>query len=247
MKLLVLLALTSVAHADEPVDRAKQLYADGKRFYDVADYTKAIDAWKQAYVLASAPMLLFNIGQAYRLSGDCPQALRFYANYEREAPKPANKDELAEARGRCDPHPINANPPEPVVVVVAKPVRSDPPDLALPLPRREPADDGATLRYAGLGTAGAGAVLVITSLVLGSRAADAARDVEHFRGEWTPVQQHDLEQHGQTLSTWAVITGIAGGVGLVGGAALYFLGHRRGNLTLDAHASGAGVSWSGSF
>ncbi|HSN27786.1 MAG TPA: hypothetical protein VLT45_15955, partial [Kofleriaceae bacterium] len=85
---LVVLLLASRAFADgsdDPTSHAKQLYTEGKRYYDVADYAHAIEAWKQAYVLSSAPMLLFNIGQAYRLQGDCTSALRFYATYEREA------------------------------------------------------------------------------------------------------------------------------------------------------------------
>ncbi len=234
--------------ADDPVAHAKQLYADGKRFYDVADYAKAIDAWKQAYVLASAPMLLFNIGQAYRLSGDCLQALRFYASYERESPQLANRDELDEARSRCDPHPTNANPPE-SLVTAPKPVEvTTPPPVVVvapPPPRPAPDDPGAFLRHLGIGVAAGGLVLLGTSLVLGNRARSTADQVSKLGGEFDQAD-YDLDQHGHTLGTWSVVTGIAGVAGLATGTALYFLG-RSTPVDVSVASHSAGVSWSGSF
>jgi tetratricopeptide (TPR) repeat protein len=111
---LLSLFVAARAFADGSGDastRAKELYTEGKRYYDVADYDHAIQVWKDAYVLASAPMLLYNIGQAYRLKGDCTQAMRFYANYEREAGADVDKPSLDEARARCNPQPTGANPP----------------------------------------------------------------------------------------------------------------------------------------
>lgn len=256
MKYALFLLLLGTAHADDKVAHAKQLYADGKRYYDVADYGKAIDAWKQAYVLASAPMLLFNIGQAYRLSGDCTTALKFYASYEREATKLSNKDELDEARSRCDPHPTNANPPEPppkpveAPVVVAEPPKPEPPpkppkpiDLdAHPMPRTRVVDDGATERYLGLGVGAAGVALSITGIVLATRASATAHDVEQYRGEWGAAQQ-DLQAHGHTLATWSWITGLVGIAGVATGATLFVLGHHTSTITLEP----TGVAWSGSF
>jgi hypothetical protein len=69
--------MTTVVHAQpavpqDPTVRARELYLEGKRNYDLADYPRAIAAWKESYTLSGAPMLLFNIGQAYRLAGDCP-------------------------------------------------------------------------------------------------------------------------------------------------------------------------------
>ena len=60
--LVILAILCRVAAAqptDKPpdgVDKAKLLYAEGKRYYDLGDYPHAIDTWKQAYVLAAAPL-----------------------------------------------------------------------------------------------------------------------------------------------------------------------------------------------
>src|SRR5262245_20667264 len=93
----------SPAIADDKADKAKakQLYEEGLRHYNVAEYTEAIAAWKQAYLLSKRPLLLFNLGQAYRLSGDCGQAMRFYENYQTEEPSPKNADELEQAIALC--------------------------------------------------------------------------------------------------------------------------------------------------
>src|SRR6185503_4767722 len=82
---LAIALATTTAYADDKA-KAKQLYDEGLRHYQVAEYTQAIDAWKQAYLISKKPLLLFNIGQAYRLSGDCAQAMTFYDNYQEAEP-----------------------------------------------------------------------------------------------------------------------------------------------------------------
>src|SRR3569623_577048 len=42
---------------------------------------KAVAAFKEAYVLAPSPGLLFNIAQAYRLAGDCDDAAWMYRRF----------------------------------------------------------------------------------------------------------------------------------------------------------------------
>jgi hypothetical protein len=89
-----------------PDDRANAsaaaaLYDEGKRHFDIGEYAQAIASWKQSYLRSSAPLLLFNIAQAYRLSGNCAQANRFYLNYRRVENHPKNQAELDKAMARC--------------------------------------------------------------------------------------------------------------------------------------------------
>jgi hypothetical protein len=89
-----------------PDDRANAtaaaaLYDEGKRHFDIGEYAQAIASWKQSYLRSSAPLLLFNIAQAYRLSGNCAQANRFYLNYRRVENHPKNQVELDKAMARC--------------------------------------------------------------------------------------------------------------------------------------------------
>jgi hypothetical protein len=247
---LCLLLLAGHAFADptpDPNAKAKDLYAQGKRYYDVADYDHAIEAWKQAYVLASAPILLYNIGQAYRLKGDCTSALRFYANYEREAGAEVDKVSLDEARARCNPQPTGANQPP------TFPVSPQPPSAATlhavdldhhPPPHEEA--DGSGKKTAGLVTVAGGAVLVGVGLYLEHVASEDASKVSGFRGQWTQTQA-DWQSSGQTASTWGAITTGAGVAALAGGAVLYYLGMRTDRVDVAVTAHGAGVSWAGSF
>jgi tetratricopeptide (TPR) repeat protein len=55
----------------ETSEKARAHYETGLHYYDVADYQQAIREFKRAYELSAAPELLFNIGQAHRLAGDC--------------------------------------------------------------------------------------------------------------------------------------------------------------------------------
>jgi tetratricopeptide (TPR) repeat protein len=122
LALCVLGAIASPALADDKV-KAKALYDEGLRHYNLAEYSEAIASWKQAYMLSKKPLLLFNIGQAYRLSGDCTQAMVFYDNYQREEPSPKNQDELEQSLALCKDKP--AKPPDKPVVTDTKPVVTD--------------------------------------------------------------------------------------------------------------------------
>lgn len=101
--IVALFALAALAHADpnDSMKRAAELYDVGRKHFDLGEYKEAIASWKQAYMLSSASLLLFNIGQAYRLSGNCAQANRFYVNYQRVEPHPTNKAELDAAMSKC--------------------------------------------------------------------------------------------------------------------------------------------------
>src|SRR6185312_14156872 len=120
---------------------------------------QAIETWKQAYLISKKPLLLFNIGQAYRLSGDCAQAMTFYDNYQNAEPSIKNQDELDHAIAACkaleakpadakpvEPKPADkpvaittpAPPPEAPVTTAPPPSQIEPPERPLPpAPRAE--------------------------------------------------------------------------------------------------------------
>jgi hypothetical protein len=249
--------------ADDKLEHAKQLYGEGKRYYDLGDYAHAIETWKQAYVLSAAPMLLFNIAQAHRLSGDCAQALKVYASYEREAGTVSNREELDKAKERCNREPTNTNPPtlppRPVEPKPAEPVTPPAPtttaalnqelgDVAPPPRRDRIVDRGSTLRVSGLVTGGAGVVLLTASAFFALRASQLSHDVELFRGEWGPMQEQ-LERDGKSAHSRSLITAVLGGLAIAGGGALYVVGSSRRNTRLEvaATASSAEVAWRVSF
>lgn len=90
------LAIGSLAHAapDTNNGAARAAYEQGMRSYNLAEYGKALDAFKEAYRVYPDASFLFNIGQCYRQLNDKPNAIRFYRTYLREAPNAPNRDEV---------------------------------------------------------------------------------------------------------------------------------------------------------
>jgi tetratricopeptide (TPR) repeat protein len=63
--------------------QARSHYERGAIAYNLGDYDEAIAEFKAAYQLSPAPLLLFNLGQAYERkgAGSCGAALRAYRSY----------------------------------------------------------------------------------------------------------------------------------------------------------------------
>ncbi len=84
---------TAPAHADD-AQRAKELFQEGTRYFDLGQFDKAIDAWQLGYREKADPGFLYNIAQAYRLAGDPYKAIFFYKGYLRNSPKAHNRPEV---------------------------------------------------------------------------------------------------------------------------------------------------------
>jgi tetratricopeptide (TPR) repeat protein len=103
-----------------PEAEARQTYDRGRTQYDLGEYPAAISLFSRAYELSSAPALLFDIAQAYRLSGDCAKALEEYRHFVRldpESQRRADADAYIASLGvECGARP-------PVPVGASEPVR----------------------------------------------------------------------------------------------------------------------------
>jgi tetratricopeptide (TPR) repeat protein len=108
-------AYSSAAHAAPPASgaqgakpdaakkqRAEQHLHAGTAAFDKQDYELAITELKASYAEIPNPSLLYALGQAYRLSGDCAQAIEAYRSFI--ASNPAEKQrEAANANiERCE-------------------------------------------------------------------------------------------------------------------------------------------------
>jgi tetratricopeptide (TPR) repeat protein len=92
---MVALAL-GTARADGAADEAeaKRIYGEAQKAFNVGDFPEAIKDYKAAYKLVAKPGFLYNIAQAYRLSGDFKQARFFYESYLNAKPDAANRAEV---------------------------------------------------------------------------------------------------------------------------------------------------------
>ena len=85
--LTVLSAASASAAPPLPANeaQARALTTTGLSHYQAGEYDQAIAAFKAAHALVPIPLLLFNIGQAYRLKGEatCGEALTYYREFLR--------------------------------------------------------------------------------------------------------------------------------------------------------------------
>src|SRR5262249_40518497 len=84
---------------------ARRLFDEGQRHYNLGEYEQAIAQFKEDYRLSEAPLLLFNIAQAYRLlgPGNCDPALQFYARYLRADPQTLDRNAIEQRMAELTP------------------------------------------------------------------------------------------------------------------------------------------------
>ncbi len=242
-------AFQHAASAQPNADRAVALYEEGKRHFDIANYRAAIVSWKESYLLSSEPLLLFNIAQAYRLGGDCAQANRFYANYKRAVPKPANQVELEKAMEKCagiepatgDVDDKSEPPPKPLPTPAPNTaLPSVPPSVANTSPIDRYADRGRTFRIVGLSVAGTGVAAGAVAVLFALRARDKADELGGQPAGTTWSDTHvEAERTGRTAQTRARVFGVIGIAAAITGGGLWWYGRTRSHVRLDVASSGA--------
>ncbi len=273
---LSLLVGTAAADVKKDKARGKQLYDEGLSHYNLAEYDAAITSWKASYLLTKAPLLLFNIGQAYRLSGDCGKANTFYDSYQREQPDPKNKDELDQAITLCNN--ASAKPDKPVaapdkltvtadkpvvttdkpVVTTDKPVvttdkpavTADKPVVGSPAkPGPTPSDPGQGKRIAAIAIGGAGVALGVVGVVFAVNAKSQSDKLDGYMGEWGP-EQNAVQANGKRNAKLALGFGGVGMAAIVAGGVLYFLAGRSSEPTtvsITPTPGGAQLAWGTTF
>jgi hypothetical protein len=107
----------------QDAEKARQLFQQGSKYYDLGQFDKAIEAWQQGYDQKPDPGFLYNIAQAYRQKQDAAKAIFFYKGYLRNSPKAHNRSEveqkIAALQKQLDttaattPPPPNNTPPPP--------------------------------------------------------------------------------------------------------------------------------------
>lgn len=231
---------TATAHASEPSSpeviphKARALAERGRAFHDAGDYGNAIVAFKEAYVMAPSPGLLFNLAQAYRLAGNCDDAVMMYRRYLNTNPSPearriaeahlATVERCVQKRGLT----IEVGPTTPTTTGALRP----------------PAPDGGTVfakppdekhselkKNIGIGVTIGGAIALSAAAYFTVDARSASQSVEEAYAngaKWRDVEA--IDQRGERSARNAKILGIGGGVAVVGGVTLYVLGKRAERL-----------------
>ncbi|HEY5937157.1 MAG TPA: hypothetical protein VIU61_21045 [Kofleriaceae bacterium] len=256
----VAVALTSTVAASEPIpEKARVLAQQGRASHDKADYASAIAAFKEAYVIAPSPALLFNLAQAYRLQGNCDDAALMYRRYLGTNPA-ADGRALAEGHlatvDRCiSKRGLNikmgqeaaylnvANPPQDLGVVDTTPRVSSQRDGG--------GTHGTIKKRIGFATAVGGGVALLAASAYGIRAYQASEEVERLSAEGGHGKEiKAAEERGETSARNAKILGLTGAVAATTGVALYILGVRdeRANaFAITPTSTGAEASYAWRF
>src|SRR5689334_23312553 len=72
------LAIGATPARAQDAEKARQLFQQGSKYYDLGQFDKAIEAWQQGYDQKPDPGFLYNIAQAYRQKQDATKAIFFY-------------------------------------------------------------------------------------------------------------------------------------------------------------------------
>jgi tetratricopeptide (TPR) repeat protein len=96
LAILLVMLLSGAAFAQQNNQKvAEQHFNAAQKAYSAGEYGKSVQEFLAAYQAFPANPLLFNIGQAYRLSGDKEKALAYYEKYVEFEPGGA---QIAEAK-----------------------------------------------------------------------------------------------------------------------------------------------------
>ena len=67
-------------------------YDRATRAYDLNKYQEAIDEYQKVYEIDGDPVMLYNIGQAYRLNDQPQESIHFYRRYLQRSPEAKNRE-----------------------------------------------------------------------------------------------------------------------------------------------------------
>ena len=189
-RLIVCIAMLVAGVARAEPDDPKKLYDEGTLHYNKGEYGEAVTLWQRSYDLTKAPLLLFNLGQAYRLKGDCAKALELYDSYLRIEAHPADRDQIQQAIGICKQIEVERVQREQRERAEREQElkRTRETEARARAARVEAAvASGRRWRHAGLLTAGAGLAVAVTGGLFVRAARDHAADVANHTGEWDRI------------------------------------------------------------
>jgi len=267
--LLTMLALLiAPAHAKQKKrtqsaqDEARDLYKQGMTHYELGEFDLAIDEFKRAYALTSAPGLLFNLAQVYRMKKDPEQAVYFYRTYLRLVPDAPNRADvealLAENQALVDADRAKKRA-EAEAAAAAAAAAAAPPVVAAAAPERAPSPPPRRRPWRrelwiGVGAGALGIGALAAAVALGARSSSDASQISSANAQhdvpWDASKQA-LWRDGQNSANASTALYVAGGVVAAAGVALVAIGlHDRArsrSLAFAPSTTGASLVMSCAF
>jgi hypothetical protein len=229
--------------------QAKQHYEVGERSFRLGDFDEAIREWRHSYELSSVPMLLYNIGQAYRQKGDAKQALFFYQQYLAAGATGESRDaaeQKIEELRKIIAYQKNANTPpsqrsespstsESATSTIRQPPRRAPTAVIAPSVSATDTRGGRTKMIAGGSIAGFGVAAIAAGIGFFAVANSANDSVNHpSNGTFSA----GAEARPNTFQSLDIAAFVVGGTAIATGVTVAILGWRqRHHVTVTPAAS----------
>ncbi|MGE0548870.1 MAG: hypothetical protein AB7O24_31035 [Kofleriaceae bacterium] len=188
----------------------------------------------------------------------------FARNYPKERTEVVQKfiAELAPCAKQAPVKPVNPTPVKPSNPAPAKPQPTTPPPVATsqtaPASTHSPghtdtassssapSSPGRGLRLSGIAVAGLGVAAVGAGVYFGLSARSKSKDLNS-----SPTWEPALERNAKAADRNAKITLAVGGAAIIGGAVLYYLGHRASQehapVAVVPAGDGGSIVWFGAF
>jgi hypothetical protein len=213
-------------------------YQQATRAYDLGKYQEAVDEYQKVYEIDGDPVMLYNIGQAYRLNDQAQESIHFYRRYLQRSPEARNRDDverkiaalekLIEERRKAAAA-VTPPPPKPEAAVPAKVEPPPPPPpvvtpvvVAPPPPPPPPEPPSPARRVVGWTMIGVGVAADVVAVIEGVRAKDKGDQLTKDSMNPPPNQftstEQQLQSEGKTANIVAIVCGIAGTAIAVTGA-----------------------------
>ena len=256
---LLITLIGGSAAAGKASKRAKELYEQGVTNVKTGRYKEAIAAFEKANLLAPSSALFYNIGQTYRLMGDCARARDAYRAYLESTPKAPKRKrvrDLIEEMEACAERPVlvasNDHGVDEDQGVPEDDSAPREPAMAMPMSMRSDAvpERGVKLKAWGISTAAAGLVAGVAGIYYTNKANNAQDELDGFLasgGTWS-ARYASLEGQRDSAKRNATYLYGAGGALLVTGGLLYYFGWRESlTVTVATQPGGAQIGVAGNF
>jgi hypothetical protein len=207
-------------------------YERATRAYDLNKYQEAIDEYQKVYEIDGDPVMLYNIGQAYRLNDQPQESIHFYRRYLQRSPEARNREDVnrkivnmekliedrRKAAALVTPPPPATPAPEtkvetPAPVLTPAPVT---PPVVVVVP---PTPPSKARRGVGWTMVGLGVAADVVAVIEGIRAKNFGDKLTQESNPTNPpVFDPSTQSSGKTANLVAIVSGIAGTAVAVTGA-----------------------------
>jgi hypothetical protein len=208
-------------------------YERATRAYDLNKYQEAVDEYQKVYEIDGDPVMLYNIGQAYRLNDQPQESIHFYRRYLQRSPEARNRDDVNRKIVNLeklieDPRKAAAalTPPPPSAKLPAE-VPAETPAAVVPPPVATavvvvppPVPPSKARRGVGWTMVGLGVAADVVAIIEGVRAKNFGDELTKDSMQQNPAMTFDpsIESNGKTANLIAIVSGIAGTAVAITGA-----------------------------